>query len=86
LLEFLSVKLKEHDADKSVKVSIFRCLTAVLKNCELEESRSLDYLTSMSNKLKVEIEKGYIVETIGWIRKSGPEKAKLIEVIIRQLS
>ena len=66
ILDVILQKMKENDADKMVKVSVIKCLGPIFKNMFsiLNEKDQNMILSSVQDKIKVEIDKSIILQQL----------------------
>lgn len=64
LLSLLRGKIKEFDGDKSIKVAVLKCLGSFFAGLPVGEADAVFFLENLSAKLKIEVEKLPIVETL----------------------
>lgn len=89
LLSLLRGKIKEFDGDKSIKVAVLKCLGSFFAGLPVGETDAVYFLENLSAKLKIEVEKLSIVETLLRLRAGtvcSPEKAKVLETITKQVA
>jgi hypothetical protein len=79
----ITEKLKQHDIDKTVKKSVMKCAGAILEQLfeKVKEFRQNELLEAINEKLKIEIEKGYILKQLTRIKVVMPVKNSLIQVL-----
>jgi hypothetical protein len=71
LLNLLRAKIKEFDGDKAIKLAVLKCLGSLFAGLPLAENDAVYFLEMLSAKLKIEVEKLPIVETILRLRATG---------------
>ena len=89
LVNFLKNKIKEFDSDKLIKLAILKCVGSVFAGLPLSEPDTVYFLEMLSAKLKIEVEKLFIVETISRLNQAGQcsaEKAKILEQLTKQIA
>lgn len=76
ILTILKSKVKEHDADKMIKQNIIKCIGCIFEHyihiLKPEDEREI--LEALNTKLKIEIEKGYILEELNKIPNNYKSK------------
>jgi hypothetical protein len=88
-LTLLKAKIKEFDGDKIIKLAVLKCVGSVFAGLPLSDPDTVYFLEMLSAKLKIEVEKLYIVETLFKLKATAhcsPEKAKILELITKQLA
>ena len=60
----LNKKVKELDCDKAIKLTVCKCIGVLLKKYRLNAPDVTFQLDALSQKLKIEVEKIYIVDTL----------------------
>jgi hypothetical protein len=87
VLGLLKGKVKELDSDKVIKVAVCRCIGVLLAKYRLSASDLVFILDSLAHKLKIEVEKIYIVNTLTYFSKEQPlgkEVVAALENVVRQ--
>lgn len=88
ILPVLKNKIKEFDGDKIIKLSILKCLGSAFTYLDIPEDIQVYFLEMLSAKLKIDVEKLPIVETLSRLREgaASAEKVKVLELLIKQLA
>lgn len=65
-----------------------KCLGSAFTYLDIDEDNQVYYLEMLSAKLKIDVEKLPIVETLSRLKEgaASAEKAKILELLIKQLA
>ena len=88
-LDLMKQKIKELDCDKIIKTGICRCLSSLFQHYKLGSNDLSFFLDSLAHKLKIEVEKIYIIETLKCFGKQqsvNSDVHRSLENVIRQCS
>ena len=83
----VNAKIKEFDSDKAIKISVCKCLGVLLKKYRLNSADLILAMDSLAQKLKIEVEKIYIVDTLACFGKEqvlNKDVIRSVEGAIRQ--
>jgi hypothetical protein len=89
LLTLVKSKIKEFDSDKIIKLAILKCVGSIFAGLPINEADTVYFLEMLSAKLKIEVEKLYIVETISKLNDQvpcSPGKGKILEQLTKQIA
>ena len=75
-MPILKNKIKEFDGDKIIKISTLKCLGSALTYLDIVQDDEVYFLEMLSAKLKIDVEKLPIVETLGKLREGTASVAK----------
>lgn len=72
ILDVILSKMKEHDAEKQVKINVITCLGPIFSNIfeKLNEPDQILLLKAVEEKLNVEMDKGIILNQIAHLPNS----------------
>jgi hypothetical protein len=82
-------KIKELDGDKLIKQATCKCLTELFRHYQLSNADLAFFFDCLSQKLKIEVEKLYLIETLNALKSTVPlaaDSGKALEGVIRQIS
>lgn len=89
MVALIKAKIGELDTDKLIKQATCKCLAELFQYYDLSNQDISYFLNSLTQKLKIEVEKLYLIETLNKLQKNRQltlETCQALEGVIRQVA